>query len=227
MSRCYGPGERQRSAADAVKSFRERQAAATSTSSEPERPPAGAETPEAGVYAYAAIGTETVKLGPLPEQVRPLPATVSAVVVGEGTGCFDMTVNYFAEHTEDSRWCAKGRELRWVRHLKHQRVGAISPTATVTCDPDVVRAADGSPRDLSCGLELAGGPVAVSTASTARRPPAQPRRSTWAVSRSRRFPPRSGSTSWGASRVPGSKRSGGVRRTCWSRTEGPSTSGVP
>ena len=62
--------------------------------------------PPPGVYTYSADGQEEVKLGPLPTETRPLPDTVTVVVVDHGDGCFEWTINLFAEHTEDTRYCS-------------------------------------------------------------------------------------------------------------------------
>lgn len=125
-------------------------------------------TPEPGVYTFAATGEEVVKLGPLPAETRPFPATVTAVAVDAGGGCFDWTLNLFAEHTEDTRWCTDPA-LRLTSHTKHQRIGALSPTATMSCDPDVVRpedATDGTTADLSCRLQLSGSPASIAATLT-------------------------------------------------------------
>lgn len=144
----------------ALKDFRER---ATSTTAHHDDEDSATKLPAPGVYTYSATGTETVKLGPLPEEQRPLPESVTAVAVAAGADCFDFTVNYFAEHTEDSRWCDTDGALSWESHQKHQKVGALSATATITCDPKVIRTPTGTPQALECSLELSGGPMAVST----------------------------------------------------------------
>lgn len=143
---------------EALERFRER---GTSTAKTPvESTP---RAPASGVYTYDATGTETVKLGPLPAETRPLPATVTAAVRDEGSGCFEWSVNLFAEHTEDTRWCVEGTSLRLDRHVKHQKIGALSPTATMTCDPAVFVTDLAAPgrTDVRCTLQLSGGPIAV------------------------------------------------------------------
>ena len=120
--------------------------------------------PEPGVYTYAAEGEEEVKLGPLPSETRPLPSTVTAVAVDAGAGCFDWTINLFAEHTEDTRWCTQP-VLRLDGHTKHQQIGALSPTATMACDPNEMpddAAGSAGSTELSCTLEMTGGPVGIS-----------------------------------------------------------------
>jgi hypothetical protein len=142
---------------DAVETFRDK-ASTTITADDAD---AGRSTPEPGVYTFQAEGEETVKLGPLPAQTRPFPATVTAVAVDAGDGCFDWTINLFAEHTEETRWCT--HPLTLDRHVKHQTIGALSPTATMTCDLEQVEAVGSTePLDLSCTLEMSGGPIAVS-----------------------------------------------------------------
>lgn len=149
----------------ALKKFRERQ---NTTTTHPDHNATSGErsTPSPGVYSYAATGTEVVKLGPLPEENRPLPETVTAVAVDDGDGCFDFTINFFAEHTEENRWCVDQGALRWASHKKHQKIGALSPTANITCDPNVIRTPDAKPQPLECALELTGGPVPVRTSLT-------------------------------------------------------------
>ncbi|MCZ7631260.1 MAG: hypothetical protein M5U19_20410 [Microthrixaceae bacterium] len=129
-------------------------------------------TPEPGVYTYRAEGSEQVKLGPFPAEDRPLPETVSITVSepkaevddpAEATECFDWTLNLFAEHTEETTWCVDdSRGLRIAAHTKHQKIGALSPTATLECDPDVLVAPGTDESNLECTLELSGGPAAIS-----------------------------------------------------------------
>jgi hypothetical protein len=85
---------------EAVEDFRARDLSSTTAA-----PSSPRTVPEPGVYTYAAEGEETVKLGPLPAATRPLPTKVTAVAVDAGESCFDWTINLFAEHTEDTRWC--------------------------------------------------------------------------------------------------------------------------
>lgn len=145
---------------DAVEDFREKKSTDT-TATEGK----GTGTPAPGVYTYSAEGQERVKLGPLPAQDRPLPSTVTAVVTDTGPGCFQWTVNLFAEHTEDTTWCTNP-SLRMEEHAKHQTIGAISPTATMTCDPNQLPAAGGTPTELPCTLKLSGGPMSVTATFT-------------------------------------------------------------
>lgn len=141
----------------------------TAGRSDPQNP-----VPEPGVYEYRASGTQHVKLGPLPGEDRTLPGTVT-IVVGEptrapgGEVCFDWTLNLFAEHTETTTWCSDNKgTLRLTAHTKHQSIGALSPTATVSCDPDMLITGDGDGADdgdevahTECTLDLSGGPVSV------------------------------------------------------------------
>lgn len=140
---------------DAVEDFRERNDAEGDQS-------AGG-VPAPGVYTFRATGGEDVRLGPLPTQHRTLPDTVTAVAVDLGDGCFDWTVNLFEEHTETTRFCVDdGGALALDHHEKHQQIGALSPTASMTCDPATL--VDGA--DLACELDLSGGPASI-TASLA------------------------------------------------------------
>lgn len=149
------------STAEALSDFRDR-AATTTTAARP----TDAAVPTDGVYTYRASGQEEVKLGPLPAENRTLPATVTAVVVDLGNGCFEWTVNLFAEHTEDTRYCVDDGRLVLDGHEKHQRVGPVSPTATMACDPGVLVDPDRATTDLACTLDLAGGPAKVSASFT-------------------------------------------------------------
>ncbi|MCO5314483.1 MAG: hypothetical protein M9952_16290 [Microthrixaceae bacterium] len=123
--------------------------------------------PQPGVYTYASSGTEVVKLGPLPQENRPLPASITAVSVDVDDACFDFTINLFAEHRETNRYCASGGELVLSQHTKNQTVGAISPTATMTCDPNVLRggvsgsSSEAASRETVCTLNVSGGPISV------------------------------------------------------------------
>jgi len=118
------------------------------------------EVPAEGVYVFSATGGEDVKLGPLPAQSRPYPDVVPVVVVHTEPGCFTVTLNLLDQHTEDTTYCTDGAEsLRLDTHVKHQEVGALSPTATMTCDPSRLLGPDAPAHDLHCRLVLSGGPV--------------------------------------------------------------------
>jgi len=120
------------------------------------------EVPPPGVYTYRADGQEEVKLGPLPTETRPLPDTVTAVVVDHGNGCFEWTINLFAEHTEDTRYCADpSGSLTLAGHTTHQRLGALSPTATSDCDPNVLIEPGTRSSTLNCDMSMEGGPAAI------------------------------------------------------------------
>lgn len=147
---------------EAVETFRGSDNSPTTAESD------GRRVPPAGVYSYAAEGQEEVKLGPLPAQTRPFPPSVTAVSVDAGGGCFDWTVNLFVEHTETTRWCTDAG-LRLETNTKHQTVGALNPTFTMSCDPGTVLLdpPDPSrPSTLQCTIEVAGGPVSVRTEVT-------------------------------------------------------------
>ncbi len=148
----------------AVDDFRERTSTTTGAAGDDgptAAAPEGATRPAAGVYRYEATGSEEVKLGPLPAENRPFPETVTAVAVDAADGCFDWTVNLFAEHTEDTRWCRDADGLRLTSHVKHQKIGALSPTATLSCQDDRVPLVAGSEADLACELVLDGGPASM------------------------------------------------------------------
>lgn len=124
-------------------------------------------TPEPGVYEYRASGSERVKLGPLPAQDRELPSTVTISVgasseAPEDTTCFEWTLNLFREHTETTTWCTDDDgTLTLDAHTKHQSFGALSPTATVVCDPNTL--ADPAQPTIrpECSLTLEGGPASI------------------------------------------------------------------
>lgn len=153
---------------EAVDDFRKR-TEGTATTGDPD----GA-MPAAGVYRYAATGEERVKFGPLPAETRTIPEIVTATVVHSDARCFTFSVSFFAEHTEDSRYClAGGGSLRLDEHLKHQTIGAVSPTATMRCDPATVLPATTASVPIRCRMELAGAPISVDatlTGTAARRP---------------------------------------------------------
>lgn len=144
------------SESEAVAEFRE--AAATGAT-----PDARAtDIPKPGVYRYAATGTERVKFSVLPAQVRPIPAVITALVTDANGECFAFTINYFAEHTEDMRYCAtRTDELRRDRERKHQTVSAVATTSSITCTPTtIVRPRPGS-HPVDCRMTLAGAPIDV------------------------------------------------------------------
>ncbi len=143
--------------------------------------PSTAPVPAAGVYTYRAEGQEEVKLGPLPAETRPLPETVTAIVVATDRGgdrdCFTLTVNLFAEHTEDTTYCVDGAgRLTLDRHVKHQQIGPVAPTAEMTCDPSTLFDPDEETTTVGCTLDLTGGPTAVraSLTGTATAAPTEP-----------------------------------------------------
>lgn len=141
---------------DALTQFRDR----TSTSSTTAEDAGAGVVPEPGVYEYRATGEEVVKLGPLPAETRPLAERVTAVVVEDG-GCFEQTLNLFEQHTETTRYCAANGGLTLERHTKNQQIGALSPTATMTCDPSTLIDGSAEPRDIDCQLEMSGGPASI------------------------------------------------------------------
>ncbi|MCB0977895.1 MAG: hypothetical protein KDB02_10600 [Acidimicrobiales bacterium] len=146
---------------EALKDFRDRAGSTTTEPTGEPNPTDTGSTPAAGVYTYRASGEETVKLGPFPEETRPLPETVSAVVVSKPKSCFDFTLNFFEEHTEDTLYCDADGTFTLESHAKHQKIGPASPTANITCDPRVLTAPGSASQDLACKLELEGGPMKV------------------------------------------------------------------
>lgn len=132
--------------------------------------------PAPGVYRYSADGNERIKIGPLPTDTRTLPDTVTASVVASNARCFTFSINFFAEHIEDTRYCTTGDgSLRLDEHLKHQTVGVVSPTATMRCDPATVLPPSPSRVPIRCSLTLAGAPISVDATlvGTAERKPAR------------------------------------------------------
>jgi len=146
---------------DALEDFRDR-GSTTTTAADADDDGGPGTVPSPGVYVFSAEGQEEVKLGPLPAETRPLADTVTAVVVDAGDGCFDWTVNLFAEHTEDTRFCWRDGALTIDEHVKHQQIGALSPTATMLCDPNALPTEDEPTTTLECTLDLDGGPAAIS-----------------------------------------------------------------
>lgn len=151
-------GTNEVSVEDAVGDFR---AGSTRPGDAAARTATGLPTP--GVYSFAASGEEVVKLGPLPAQTRPLPATVTAVAQPAAEGCFEWTVNLFAEHAETTTYCLGQSGLVLRKHLKHQKIGALSPTASMTCETGVIPMESGSSTRLDCTMELSGGPLSVTS----------------------------------------------------------------
>lgn len=117
-------------------------------------------TPVAGVYTYTAQGHEEVKLGPFPAERRRLPTTITGVVVAAPDGCFDFAINFFEQHTEETRYCVgDDGSVSIDRHEKHQQVGSIAPTGTMACDPRTIAAPHNVLLPLSCTLSMSGGPL--------------------------------------------------------------------
>jgi hypothetical protein len=115
------------------------------------------------VYRYALVGSESVKLGPLPTEDRSYPEVATAIVTHPDHGCFELAVNLIEQHTEATRYCHEDAGLRLDEHLKHQQIGALTPTATMSCDPGLVASAGSSgPTELRCSLHLTGGPAKIS-----------------------------------------------------------------
>ena len=150
---------------EAVAAFRSRTAtiAATAASTVTPSPSLSATSlPADGVYSFDATGGEEVKLGPLPGETRSYPATVPVTIVRTGS-CFTTTLNLIEQHTEDTTYCVgDDGTLRMQGHTKHQRVGAMSPTVEMTCDPGVLYQPGQSSRALQCSLAFSSGPAKMS-----------------------------------------------------------------
>lgn len=119
------------------------------------------QVPAAGVYSYSGSGEETVKFGPVPEERHPIPETVTAVVVDQSGGCFEYTLNLFAEHTEDTIYCTSPGGMSIDSYQKRQKIGALSTTVNISCDPKQLISQGTDSNDLNCSLDLAGAPVPV------------------------------------------------------------------
>jgi len=145
----------------AVDQYRNRQGSTTTTRKEAD---GFTTTPSAGVYTFTATGEETAKVGPFPAQTHKVPASVTGVVVDSGDGCFTFSVNFYAEHTEETRYCVEGRALRLAHYTKRQTVGAITATVSMECDPNVIRSGTNpGSTPLDCTLTVSGGPFSVET----------------------------------------------------------------
>lgn len=118
-----------------------------------------AHIPAAGIYSYDTSGSEELKLGVLPTETRPYPKAISATVVDAESGCYTMTLHLLEQHSEDTTYCvgADGA-ISLAAHEKHQQVGPMNPTATMTCDPDVLVEPDDVSVTVDCTLTLDGGP---------------------------------------------------------------------
>lgn len=142
--------------AEALDDFRSQTTADPTQESEP--PAAGLPTP--GVYSYNSSGEEVVKLGVLPAETRPYPETMTVVIVDAGPSCVTATLNLLDQHTEDTTYCLDDAGgLRLESHTKHQSIGALDPTATMTCDPSLLVSESNDPTRLVCTLSLSGGPA--------------------------------------------------------------------
>lgn len=149
---------------EAVDQFRNEKQSSTTTGKQAD----GFSTvPPAGVYTFTATGEETAKVGPFPAQTHKVPANVTAVVVDDGGGCFTFSVNFYAEHTEETRYCLEGNSLRLAHYTKRQTIGAITATVSMECDPNLIRPETTSKSTpLNCTLTVSGGPFSVETKLT-------------------------------------------------------------
>lgn len=155
---------------DAVASFRDRVAGATTgehAGSQVGPTHAPATRPADGVYSYRTRGEETVKLGPLPAEHRTLPDTVTVTVVHSTDACFEVTLSFFVEHSEDTRYCSQpSGSLVLDRHRKRQRIGTLSPTAVMSCDPATIAEPHTATTTLRCMLEMQAGPATLTALLT-------------------------------------------------------------
>lgn len=116
--------------------------------------------PSPGVYRYAATGQEVVKLGVLPAETRTYPDTMTVVIVKGEPSCFTATLNLLEQHTEETSYCLDDTgTLRIDTHDKHQKIGALSPSAAMTCDPGILVTPGTDNTQFTCQLSLSGGPA--------------------------------------------------------------------
>lgn len=133
----------------------------------PQDRPAAARLPTPGVYTYTSSGEEVVKLGVLPAETRTYPETMTVVIVDAGPSCFTATLNLLDQHTEDTTYCLDDSGgLRIESHTKRQSIGALNPTATMTCDPGILVSDANNPAELACTLSLSGGPAQLTATLT-------------------------------------------------------------
>lgn len=143
-------------------------AASTTTTAAPATTAGAPSLPAFGVYAFAATGGEEVKLGLLPSESRTYPASVPVTVAGATGSCFTVTLNLLEPHTEDTTYCATSDgTLQIQSHTKHQRIGAVSPTAEMTCNPGLLYRPGGPSQSLECKLSLSSGPAQMSATAKA------------------------------------------------------------
>ncbi|MEZ5350726.1 MAG: hypothetical protein R2714_16230 [Microthrixaceae bacterium] len=159
---------------EALASFREKQstsvpAAGTGAARSRGSGSGSASVPGPGVYSYDTSGEEAVKLGPLPEEVRPYhdltTAEVTTMPSVEGDpACFAFALNLLEQHTEDFVFCrtASGG-LRLESYAKHQSVAQFNPTVNISCDPGTLTEPEEESLSLECTLVLDGGPMEIST----------------------------------------------------------------
>ncbi len=123
--------------------------------------------PEPGVYRYAASGQEVVKVGVLPADERAMPEVVTAVLVDDGD-CFVLTVNFMAQHTEDTTYCTDASgSVRLEHNVKHQQVGPLTAEAEMVCEPPVTLSPTGQGRsDLTCRLRMSTAAVTLGSTLT-------------------------------------------------------------
>jgi hypothetical protein len=128
----------------------------TTATSAPER-----DRPAPGVYVHAASGYEQVQFGMMPPERRSYPAEVPVTVVhDDDPSCFVVTVDFLEEHSEDTTYCRTGSGgLRLAAHHKRQSVGAMRPTAVMSCDPDVLHEPGLDRGELRCELTVSNGPA--------------------------------------------------------------------
>jgi len=146
--------------AEAIEAFRARSGEGTASGGTAADAAVAPSLPAPGVYRYTAVGEEEVKLGVLPAETRVYPETVTVTVVDAGDGCFTASLNLLEQHTEETIYCTgPAGEIRIAGHRKHQQVGAMSPTATMDCDPAAILREGEGVLPMACTLALAAGPA--------------------------------------------------------------------
>ena len=152
---------------DALTEFRERSDSTKGSGTEREAAAGDPSRPEPGVYRYEASGQEVVKVGVLPADERTLPEVVTAVLVDDGD-CFVLTVNFMAQHTEDTTYCTDvSGSVRLEKNVKHQQVGPLTAEAEMVCEPPVTLSTSGQgTSDLTCQLTMSTTAVTLSSTLT-------------------------------------------------------------
>jgi len=130
-----GRGADEASTTEQLRRFRDAQANQDRTTTA-QVPTAGFRPPDAGVYSYAATGTERLSLLNTSQLWGPtIPATVSL----RADSCWTLRLNYSTHHWEDQRYCSAGRTLLEEGGTTFQTFDfgalAVTDTTVFTCDP--------------------------------------------------------------------------------------------